>query len=321
VIFCITNRCSRKCKYCSEKTWFLQDEMRPAQDMSVTLIEEIFRRSKVRTVGLCGGEPLLHPQIFDILESCRKFKVKPTIYSNLEVDEQICSTIATKYKDVVDRWHINIDYSDDKYKLFTKNFFTYILNNNSFELEAVLTPFEELQKKTIERLDRFYSNFAGDYKPSLELAFMMPIPSQEFMVYNYTNFLDELIPPFKEKHNVEISIDQVVMGCEVDHSLREDKKMIEHFSLSKSCRDGEYYVMPDRSVLKCLAAPDVRLPDVLRYGKKAGGGDPEKDIVFEMRRRQKDIVISINCRKCPSLNPSICMGLCYAKYRNINMER
>lgn len=79
----ITNRCNLKCKGCFARKIMKENN----QDISLKeygkAVKEFLRKGG-KQINIIGGEPLLHPQLREILDFNRKHKIKTTIYTNGE---------------------------------------------------------------------------------------------------------------------------------------------------------------------------------------------------------------------------------------------
>lgn len=76
----ITNRCNLRCRGC-----YTQRADDPVKDMPLDLAAAIIARLSdmdVFTVALGGGEPFLHPQLFDIAAHARRAGVVPNVTTN-----------------------------------------------------------------------------------------------------------------------------------------------------------------------------------------------------------------------------------------------
>ena len=76
----ITNRCNLRCRGC-----YAQRVDEPVKDMSPDLAKAIIDRLSdmdVFTVALGGGEPFLHPQVFDIATYSRQAGIVPNVTTN-----------------------------------------------------------------------------------------------------------------------------------------------------------------------------------------------------------------------------------------------
>ncbi len=75
----ITHRCNLNCDYCYQKN-------RPHSDKNILQIEKeiqiLLRLRKTGTMFIAGGEPLLHPQIDEIVRTVNSYKVKPVLVTN-----------------------------------------------------------------------------------------------------------------------------------------------------------------------------------------------------------------------------------------------
>jgi radical SAM protein with 4Fe4S-binding SPASM domain len=76
----ITNRCNLLCRGC-----YARSDDEPIKDMPLDLAQEIIDRLSdmdVFTVALGGGEPFLHPQLFDIAAYARGADIVPNVTTN-----------------------------------------------------------------------------------------------------------------------------------------------------------------------------------------------------------------------------------------------
>lgn len=84
----ITNRCNLRCRGC-----YAQRVDEPVKDMSLDLAKAIIDRLsdlEVFTIALGGGEPFLHPQLFDIATYSRQAGIVPNVTTNgLLMDDEI----------------------------------------------------------------------------------------------------------------------------------------------------------------------------------------------------------------------------------------
>jgi radical SAM protein with 4Fe4S-binding SPASM domain len=103
----ITTRCSSRCKHCYINVNVNVNTGSESQcDMPVALAEELLRQARdsgVRQIVISGGEPLLHPQLEEILTSCRK--QLPNAYLKLQtggaaVDIEAIDSVAPLVNDV-----------------------------------------------------------------------------------------------------------------------------------------------------------------------------------------------------------------------------
>lgn len=75
----ITRRCNLNCDYCYQTN-------DPSSDKQVLQIEreliEILRLRKTDTILISGGEPLLHPELEQVVKMVKSYKIKPVLLTN-----------------------------------------------------------------------------------------------------------------------------------------------------------------------------------------------------------------------------------------------
>jgi len=89
----INSECNLECLHCCEEAWHsLPDEMN--REEIFNLLAQI-AKLKIPYVALSGGEPLLHPDFFEICEFLRKNNISVKVETNGEfIDEVIAKKIA-----------------------------------------------------------------------------------------------------------------------------------------------------------------------------------------------------------------------------------
>jgi len=75
----ITNYCPHDCKFCSSNA---TTDLEEAIFLPVRKIREILGDNKYDHIILSGGEPLSHPQFWDILQLCKQHTKDVVLYSN-----------------------------------------------------------------------------------------------------------------------------------------------------------------------------------------------------------------------------------------------
>jgi len=80
ITFELTNYCPNKCPYCSSST---VDDRRLATLLPIEKIKQVLSASMSnKRINLSGGEPLSHPQFYDILSLCKQHSEEVVIYTN-----------------------------------------------------------------------------------------------------------------------------------------------------------------------------------------------------------------------------------------------
>jgi len=75
----ITHRCNLNCDYCYQKNRAHSDKSIPQIEKEIQIL---LRLRKTGTMFIAGGEPLLHPQIEEIVRVVNSYKVKPVLVTN-----------------------------------------------------------------------------------------------------------------------------------------------------------------------------------------------------------------------------------------------
>lgn len=86
----ITKRCNLNCKHC----YSIKEHN--SIDMSISTVDRLFSNLavlKIPNITLLGGEPFLHPQIFDILKLSMRYNIFPDIVSNGLIENTIIKKI------------------------------------------------------------------------------------------------------------------------------------------------------------------------------------------------------------------------------------
>jgi len=97
-VLSITNACQLRCPICF--TYNRQDQLyyMPVEEMQRTVDWIIESSGNVDLINITGGEPMLHPQIFDILKCCSRPEIgRITMNSNglrLAEDPDLCKQLA-----------------------------------------------------------------------------------------------------------------------------------------------------------------------------------------------------------------------------------
>ena len=94
--FAITNQCNLKCSFCSRDAQSISNHM--SKDVIEYIIEEALEFSDLKVVNLSGGEPLLHPDLDNILKTIFDRNLEIRINTNGMLFNQKNLDILTKYK-------------------------------------------------------------------------------------------------------------------------------------------------------------------------------------------------------------------------------
>jgi molybdenum cofactor biosynthesis enzyme MoaA len=80
ITFELTNFCEERCKYCSSDTVIYIDS---AKFLDMGVMTNFLYGKTFDRIHLSGGEPLAHPQFYQIVRLCQKYTKDVVIHTNL----------------------------------------------------------------------------------------------------------------------------------------------------------------------------------------------------------------------------------------------
>lgn len=124
----LTNLCNRRCNYCYAQDWITQDEGN-CQHMSLDNLDKVIhwlKSSRITTVQLIGGEPMLHPNILDVVRKLLKNSiVVHTVLTNGLGDNELYKSIINIDTKNEIKWLVNVDhpstYTKEEWDLLIRN--------------------------------------------------------------------------------------------------------------------------------------------------------------------------------------------------------
>jgi len=119
----IVENCNLNCKNCSHFSQFKQKNIKPIEKIEEDL-KRVCDKYHLITLNVSGGEPLLHPNIVNVLSSIRKIvgddtKIKVTTNGIKVLSMHSSFFLALKYLKInikTSRYSINVDYDKIKMK-------------------------------------------------------------------------------------------------------------------------------------------------------------------------------------------------------------
>lgn len=79
--FEIIQKCPNNCMFCSSKSSYQKDNIIDFTTIKRT-IDFFVKNGGIKEISLSGGEPLLHPNIFEIIEYCHNYGIFTTVYTS-----------------------------------------------------------------------------------------------------------------------------------------------------------------------------------------------------------------------------------------------
>jgi GTP 3',8-cyclase len=169
----LTPKCNLKCIYCHR-----EGEVKPTAELSKEDIAEILRVAAgfgIRSVKFTGGEPLLRPDILDIIRS-----VPPTMESSLTTNGTLLAELARPLKEAgLKRVNVSIDsINPESYKKITGlDMLGDVLEGMKAAIDAGLTPIKinmvVLEGINDHEIDDFLAYIRGNRNLVLQLIELM----------------------------------------------------------------------------------------------------------------------------------------------------
>jgi MoaA/NifB/PqqE/SkfB family radical SAM enzyme len=195
----LTKRCNLNCKHCYSLKEY------NSIDMSVNAVESLLSNLtvfKMSNITILGGEPFLHPQIFDILELSMRYNIFPDIVSNGLIE----NTIFKKLLDIgIEKIAFSLDGLEHAHsKIRSRNTFDRIINSiniaksNGFYVR-VLSVAMKSNLNSIMQLNKLLRDKIDMHK----IIFYSPIGNGSFDEFVYPNEWLAFIDNFKS--NIEAS--------------------------------------------------------------------------------------------------------------------
>jgi organic radical activating enzyme len=72
----ITNKCTTECKYCYQNS---HSDGKHSNLFKINQVLKVLHELKVFEIAIGGGEPMLHPNIFQIADKCRELNITPSL--------------------------------------------------------------------------------------------------------------------------------------------------------------------------------------------------------------------------------------------------
>lgn len=323
----ITNLCNRRCEYCFQKEWYLSNKAKfdkSVTEMSIDTIVDIVKwwnqleKNKERPVKLMGGEPLLHSQIFGVLEAIHSLGKQVAFISNISVDEQIVNKICNDYAGYVFSFLINSDYPNSQEEVFYKNFDTICKSKVPWlSVSSTLMPDLKDQEKSTERLLRcidIYRRARNDLSNlRIRLSPYCPLSSTDagFVSHNYTYDLVKLFNTLcatsdEIRIGLDCPLDTSELSAQAAEAFTTGGIMVKNKSCLCNC--GAFDVLVDGSIIWCSSCEDIRLNSYKDYKSPK-----------EAKLALREIATKINDKLSDNTKVDFVDRICLAKARVKNV--
>ena len=171
--FLITQKCNYRCEYCSQSKKFYKNT-HSADDKTIdAFLKFIKKLDKNFEITISGGEPLVHPRFYEVIEEIKKCGLKLTVISNFSFPIE-------NYKKIVDIMEGNlielfVSYHDsqvsdfEEFLIKVKEFNNYRKDGTKFSVASVLS---DKNVSKLKKLSEFLAEFPDDKKVNFCLQHM-----------------------------------------------------------------------------------------------------------------------------------------------------
>lgn len=318
VIWEITGLCNLRCQHClSNAGEPLSNELSTQEAMRLI---DCLEAMKVFNINLSGGEPLMRPDIFDIIDYASQKKLSIDLLTNGAL---ITEKVLNRLEDSnIFNVQVSIDGIGETHDKFRGREGTYERAINAIKLlkdaNYNVCISSTVNKQNMFEIPKIIDMAIDMGIPSFKTTFFMPagrgkgniskfiLTSQDIKDFTYM-----IIEKKKEVGN------SIVIACETDYPwLIEglDKKSLESMKLDNSCKVGctagssSFYITPDGKIAPCPFLRDLTAGDVRESNIKAiWDNSPTFDIFRNITRG----CLKGSCSNCEYLG-IMCYGGCRA---------
>lgn len=314
----IINKCNQRCSWCFEGRW----KDKPTEMMSVNDIKKLLKwkdwsTGRVPVIILLGGEPTLHPQLLEIVDTITDYnsKIAKVLLTNLTCDEELIKELLDRKVELV----VNVDQFEKDNNIHNQS---KIIANLDFLNQVPIDGFKYNITATVSDTNKDFTFLYEILKKGKDRIYNLRIaPSSvgfEFKnkfqkEYNadYYGKVLEVVTKCKEiSSELIFSSECAINGCMISEDLVKDLKN-QGYHLKYSCGDIEPNadILPNMSSHWCFAfqgVPEMTISNVFDY--------TDYDSMVEALKQQHENFKSTYAPKCDIQNckNQFCNGTCPA---------
>ncbi|MGQ9680483.1 MAG: radical SAM protein [Candidatus Bathyarchaeia archaeon] len=263
----ITNLCNRRCPFCYLNDWIANNESN-AHHMSLKSLDALtlwLKKSKINKVKLAGGEPMLHPNLLDLIHKLMRNHIGiDAILTNGLGETELYEKVADLTKT---NWLVNVtspqSYVEDEWKLLNNNL--EILKWKNENVPVRLSGFDTSSLRHLCLSITFYK-INQDYRYIIELAKRYGVPVIRYDVSRPSSNRSNIHIDFDSLMRIKPTLMDFVRACVreeikpgLDDALpfcvftQEELKFLYLFSNFQSICMPVLDVMPDLTVEYCTS--------------------------------------------------------------------
>jgi organic radical activating enzyme len=316
----ITNYCNRHCIYCCVNDWITNDS-KSAQHMSLTNLKKVIdwlKASNIHYVQLLGGEPMLHPNVLDVINTLvnQKMIIRTILTNGLAQSDLYRKAAAISSRTY---WLVNVNhpesYSDEEWMLLNQN-----LGILSWKNDEQL-----LQKRAFNQDSLKLQLSITFYQPKQEYNYIIDLAKK----YNCTTIRYDPSSPSSNKSNTFVSLEELselkptiinfVKDCVQQgikpglecvlppciFTTKEWQYLMQFTDNIKSVCTPDLEIMPDLTIESCVSMRGILSSHMV-------GNSNALEILqrnFNHAIKFRNDIASM-CIDCESFHNKVCQGYC-----------
>lgn len=213
----LTNKCNLKCVYCYNASGLKGDTYFKAEAYHEIL--NVLMDNSVNSIVLSGGEPLLHPEIIDILNLTFQHKIRPLIITNATITDSRTIKCICKYEcDVQITFDDVLNFVHNNYRgenTFEKNInFIRLLRKNEFKGKIIIRA--HIRENRVEEFGRFVSFLSRLPIDRIDLASIKEMGRAKHLCndISYSSIISIFEYITRNKFSMPVNINGIFCGLE-----------------------------------------------------------------------------------------------------------
>jgi radical SAM protein with 4Fe4S-binding SPASM domain len=324
---CITEECNLKCVHCYQK-----NDRKTMEYEKLTKILDDLKNNNILHLTITGGEPLIHPEIINILKYMKKLKFAVTLQTNgILINQGLLNELKEILDNKTDTIQVSLEGSTaeihnkqrhkgfeeiiSNIKLLVNNNFNVIINitpttNNQYDIYNTFVLANELNVSGFQATPLAYLGKGNSYlEPDREAVI-----KQEYKILSYKSTNTKYFGGVSGEllHLMEIPYFRQALSKMFDTSEKIN---------TYTCDAGIFkmHIGVDYEIFPCVFAQNEELSlGNLRDSsfKEIWFNNYENKLYFKIDRNLKDS----KCEKCEIVNTCRggCTGMAFEKYKDLN---
>ena len=165
--FIITQNCTFKCKYCSQSKIYTKNPKHASKNTIKSFYKLLKKIDKDYEITITGGEALLHPDFFEIIENIKLLDFKINLITNLSFNFNLYKEIFAKLEDNLNRFDISFHIDEilnfDSMLEKLEKIISIIPKNTKTTFYIPLYKIDEKKERKIEKILEIANKYQKEY--------------------------------------------------------------------------------------------------------------------------------------------------------------